>query len=83
MKLILRGSHYNPWSVQPGHRIEVPTGILSFPKDIVPLLQSRAEQYYNVVRFRYMESGGHFGIFEKADEYAVELREFFKSLDAA
>lgn len=73
-------SHYHPWSVKPGERIEVPTGILSFPKDIVPLLKSRAEKYYNVVRFKYMERGGHFGIFECADQYAQDLREFFAPL---
>ena len=38
------------------------------------------EQYYNVVRFRYMERGGHYGVFEQAEEYAVELREFFRGL---
>ena len=48
--------------------------------DIVPLLKERVEQYYNVVRFRYMESGGHYGIFEQAGEYAKELREFFRPL---
>ncbi len=54
--------------------------MLSFPKDIVPLLKERVEQYYNVVRFRYMERGGHYGVFEQAEEYAKELREFFRPL---
>ncbi|MCH2125672.1 MAG: epoxide hydrolase [Pirellulaceae bacterium] len=73
-------SHYTPWKVKPGNRIEVPTAILSFPKDIVPLLKSRAEAYYNVRRFKYMERGGHFGIFECAEDYAVDLRAFFNEL---
>jgi microsomal epoxide hydrolase len=73
-------SHHRPWSVRPGERIEVPTAMLSFPKDIVPLLKSRAEQYYNVTRFRYMERGGHFGIFECAADYAEDLQEFFRPL---
>ena len=73
-------SHHYLWSVRPGNRIDVPTGILSFPKDIVPLLKSRAEQYYNVVRFRDMERGSHFDIFEAIDDYAQALREFFGSL---
>ena len=73
-------SHHNPWSVRPGDRISVPTGVLSFPRDIVPLLRSRVEQYYNVVQFRTMEHGGHFGVFEQADEYARELRRFFRPL---
>ncbi len=76
-------SHHNPWKVKPGNRIEVPTAILSFPKDIVPLLKSRAEQYYDVQRFRYMEHGGHFGIFEHASEYAQDLREFFGGLKSS
>jgi len=73
-------SHNHPWKVKPGDRIRTPTGVLSFPKDIVPLLKERVEQYYNVVRFRYMESGGHYGVFEQAGEYARELREFFRPL---
>ena len=73
-------SHYHGWKVKPGNRIEVPTAMLSFPKDIVPLLKSRAEPYYNVQRFKYMPDGGHFGIFEKAGDYAQDLREFFGEL---
>ena len=73
-------SHHHPWKVKPGNRIEVPTGVLSFPEDIVPLLKERVEPYYNVVRFRYMDHGGHFGVFECAEEYAQELREFFRGL---
>ena len=73
-------SHHHPWSVKPGDRIEVPTAILSFPKDIVPLLQSRAEKYYNVTRFHSMKQGGHFGIFEEAAAYAEDLRAFFRPL---
>jgi hypothetical protein len=33
-----------------------------------------------VVRFRSMEKGGHFGVYEQADEYAKDLREFFRPL---
>ena len=73
-------SHHHPWSVKPGNRIEVPTAILSFPKDIVPLMKSRAEKYYNVTRFHSMKQGGHFGIFEEAETYAEDLRTFFRPL---
>ena len=75
-------SHHRPWSVNPGDRIKVPTGVLSFPKDIVPLLKERVEKYYNVVQFRYMEKGGHYGIFEQAPTYAEELRKIFGPLRA-
>lgn len=27
-----------------------------------------------------MEKGGHYGVFEQAEEYAVDLREFFRGL---
>ena len=76
-------SNAHPWQVKPGNRIEVPTGALSFPKDIVPLLKERLEPYYNVQRFRYMDHGGHFGVFECAEAYALELREFFRPLRGA
>ena len=66
--------------MKPGDRIIVAIGMLSFSKDLVPLLESRVKQYYNVVRFRDMKRGSHFGIHEQASEYAKKLHEFFRPL---
>jgi len=73
-------SYYNPWELQPGRRIEVPTAIAAYPDEIVPIVRKRAEKYYNVVRFTEFPKGGHFAIYERTEEMARDLREFFRPL---
>lgn len=73
-------SYYNPWELQPGQYIEVPTAIAAYPDEIVPIVRKRAEKYYNVVRFTEFPRGGHFAIYERAEEMARDLREFFRPL---
>jgi microsomal epoxide hydrolase len=73
-------SNYHPWTVQPGNKVKVPTGVAAFPKDIVPILKSQAEKYFNVVRFTEYPRGGHFAIHEQAEVMARDIREFFRPL---
>ncbi len=76
-------SHHHPWTREPGQKMEVPTGIAAFPRDIVPIIRSQAEKYFNVVRFTEFPRGGHFAIFEKAEQMAQDIREFFRPLREA
>ena len=76
-------SNYHPWTVQPGRKVQVPTGIAAFPKDIVPIVRSQAEKYFNVVRFNEYPRGGHFAIHEQAEVLAKDLREFYRPLRAS
>lgn len=69
-----------PWTVRPGQKVQVPTGIAAFPKDIVPIVRSQAEKYFNVVRFNDYPRGGHFAIHEQAEVLARDIREFFRPL---
>ena len=48
--------------------------------DIAPIVRKRAEKYYNVHRFTEFPEGGHFAIYERAEEMANDLREFFRPL---
>ena len=73
-------SYEYPWTVRPGQKIKVPTGISALPKDIVPIIRSQAAKYYNVVRFSQFSRGGHFAIHEKAQLLAPDIREFFRPL---
>ncbi len=70
-------SHAKPWFVKPGDKVTVPTAFVAFPKDIVPIIKSRVEMYYNLVRFHDSPRGGHFGIHEQAEYMAKDIREFY------
>jgi microsomal epoxide hydrolase len=73
-------SHHHPWRVKPGDKVKVPTGVAAFPKDIVPIIKSQAEKYFNVARFNEFPRGGHFAIHEKAEVLAADIRDFFRPL---
>jgi pimeloyl-ACP methyl ester carboxylesterase len=73
-------SHHHPWRVAPGDRVSVPTGIAAFPKDIVPIIRSQAEKYFNVVHFVDYPRGGHFAIHEQAEVLASDIRTFYRPL---
>ena len=77
-------SHHRPWSVKSPAIASRHRRASSFlpPRTIVPLLKERVEKYYNVVRFRYMEHGGHYSRHLRASRRSTprKLREFFRPL---
>lgn len=64
-------------------RVEVPSGFLLFPADIVRPPREWLERGANVVRFGEAPRGGHFAAFEEPELYAAELREFFRPYRSA
>ena len=60
-----------------GRRVEVPTGITLFPKDLVLAPREFGERFFNIQRWTEMPRGGHFAAFEEPELLATELREFF------
>lgn len=59
--------------------VDVPTGVSSFPKEIVPAVRSWVEQRYRDLRyFNELERGGHFAAFEQPQRFVEELRQFFR-----
>lgn len=58
----------------------MPTAVAAYPHELIPIARKRAERYYNVVRFTEFPEGGHFAIYERAEEMADDLREFFRPL---
>jgi len=61
-------------------RVEVPTGVAIFPKDIDPAPRKFVERFFNIQRWTEMPGGGHFAALEEPELLAEELRAFFRPL---
>lgn len=61
-------------------RLEAPTGVAVFPRDVVHLPRSVLEQYCDLRRYTEMPRGGHFGAAEEPDALVADLQAFFGSL---
>jgi pimeloyl-ACP methyl ester carboxylesterase len=58
-------------------RVEVPTGVARYPKEVLRFPRPWIEQRYNVVRWAEMPRGGHFAAMEQPELFVRDLREFF------
>jgi pimeloyl-ACP methyl ester carboxylesterase len=63
-------------------RVEVPTGVAIFPKDMVPAPREFAERIFNVQQWTEMPRGGHFTAMEQPELFAEDIRKFAKNLKA-
>ncbi len=61
-------------------RIELPTGVARFPKEILRFPRSWVERSYNVTHWSDFERGGHFAAMEEPELYVNDLRRFFGTL---
>lgn len=68
------------WSANAGKRVEVPTGVAMFPKDMVPGPREWLEKGFNVQHWTDMPKGGHFGEMEEPKLLAKNIRDFFRTL---
>jgi pimeloyl-ACP methyl ester carboxylesterase len=71
---------HGPWPVTKDRRIEVPTGYVEFPKEILRPPRSVAEKVYNIQRWSVKQRGGHFAALEQPEVLAEEIRAFFRQL---
>lgn len=62
----------------PGERIEVPTAMAVFPREILAGPRQWVERAYNVVRWTRMPRGGHFAALEQPALLAADVRAFFR-----
>ncbi len=69
---------HGPWPIPAGTRIEVPTGYVEFPKEILRPPRSVAERVYNIQRWTVKQRGGHFAALEQPEVLAEEIRAFFR-----
>jgi pimeloyl-ACP methyl ester carboxylesterase len=73
---------HNPWV--PTHermpRVEAPTGVAVFLKEVFLAPRRWAERYYNLKRWTVFPSGGHFAPMEEPQAIVGDLRAFFGAL---
>ncbi|XP_032634671.1 epoxide hydrolase 1 [Chelonoidis abingdonii] len=57
--------------------VRVPTGVASFPNEILHTPRSWAQQkYINIISFNFMPRGGHFAAFEEPELLAADIQQF-------
>lgn len=61
-------------------RVELPTGVASFPKEIGPTPRSWCESAYNITHWTTMPRGGHFAAFEQPELFVDDVRTFFATV---
>lgn len=67
----------------PAPKVNVPTGVAVFPKEIVtPVRAWMQENYTNICHWNEMPRGGHFAAFEQPQLFVDEVRSFFRTLRA-
>jgi epoxide hydrolase len=60
-------------------KIEVPTGVAAFPKEIVPPVRHWMESDFpNIQHWSEMPRGGHFAAFEQPELFVDDVRAFFR-----
>lgn len=72
---------HGPWPIPAGETIDVPTGYVEFPKEILrPPRALAARTYTDIRRWTVEAKGGHFAALEKPEVLAREIRAFFEPL---
>ena len=72
---------HGPWPIPEGSTVDVPTGYVEFPKEILRPPRSVAERLYtDIRRWTVMRKGGHFAALEQPEALAAEIRAFFRAL---
>ena len=61
-------------------RVELPTGIAAFPKEIFRAPRHWCEAMYNVTHWTAMPRGGHFAAFEQPGLFVDDVRAFFATV---
>jgi len=63
-----------------GGKVQVPTGIARFPKEIFRPPRSWCEAAYTITHWTDMPRGGHFAAFEQPELFVDDVRAFFASV---
>jgi pimeloyl-ACP methyl ester carboxylesterase len=78
---IYRAAQFEMRLLPKGSRIDVPTGLASFPREIRPLPpRALLEKTYQVERFSEFERGGHFASLEQPDLFVGDVAAFVKQV---
>ena len=72
---------HGPWPVPAGRTIDVPTGYIEFPKEILrPPRSLAARTYTDIRRWTQGKKGGHFAALEQPEVLVNEVKSFFAGL---
>ncbi|MCP2621913.1 epoxide hydrolase 1 [Mycolicibacterium smegmatis] len=63
-----------------GDFVTLPTGVASFPKEILRAPRAWCKKAYNVTHFTMMPRGGHFAAFEQPELFVEDVAKFFDSV---
>jgi pimeloyl-ACP methyl ester carboxylesterase len=79
------GSSFGPYVERPAAadavgRVDVPTAVARFAKDLLPAPREFAERFFDIRRWTDYDRGGHFAALEVPDLFAGDLRAFAASL---
>jgi epoxide hydrolase len=58
-------------------RVDLPTGVAAFPKEVLPAVRRWCEAAYNITHWSTMPRGGHFAAFEQPDLFVNDVCAFF------
>lgn len=61
-------------------RVELPTGVAAFPREILKAPRSWCEAGYNITHWTDMPRGGHFAAFEQPELFVDDVGKFFTTL---
>ncbi len=61
-------------------RVELPTGVASFPKEILRVPRNWCESRYHITHWTDMPRGGHFAAFEQPELFVDDVRAFFATI---
>jgi pimeloyl-ACP methyl ester carboxylesterase len=68
----------DPWGLPQGKRIETPTGISVFPRELSVPPREWADRLYNVQHWTTMPKGGHFAAAEQPELLANDVGSFLR-----
>ncbi|EUA30981.1 putative epoxide hydrolase-like protein [Mycobacterium xenopi 3993] len=61
-------------------RVELPTGVAAFPKEVLRAPRSWCEPNYHITHWTTMPRGGHFAAFEQPELFVDDVRAFFATI---
>jgi pimeloyl-ACP methyl ester carboxylesterase len=61
-------------------RVELPTGVAAFPKEVLRSPRSWCEATYHITHWTTMPRGGHFAAFEQPELFVDDVRTFFATV---
>jgi len=71
---------HSPWPIPIGKTVDVPTGYIQFPKEILSPPRSVANLFYsNIQSWTECERGGHFAALEQPELLVKDMRQFFRA----